>query len=87
MILMGNRNIDGRPKTVSKSEVRTLNNDLYPKWDKTIHKYSGNIVFSDGIAMQTINRFGNYSIARQFEAEFQSMQTNNLTTIRIVYPE
>jgi len=87
MIFFGDRNIDGRPKTVSKSEVRTSTNDLYPKWDKTIHKNSGNISFGDGIALQTINKSCDFSLARQFEAEFQSMQTNNLTTIRIVYPE
>jgi len=87
MILMGDRNIDGRPKTVSKSEVRTSTNDLYPKWDKTIHKYSGNISLGDGSALQTINKFSDFTLARQFDAEFQSMQTNNLTTIRIVYPE
>ncbi len=83
MILIGDRNIDGRPKTVSKSEVRTLNRDPYPKWDKTIHQDGGNIGLSDGSVMQA----NNITLARQFEAEFKSMETNNLTTIRIVYPE
>ncbi|HON09057.1 MAG TPA: type II secretion system protein [Verrucomicrobiota bacterium] len=83
MILIGDRNIDGRPKTVSKSEVRTLYRNPYPKWDKTIHQYGGNIGLSDGSVMQA----NNLTLARQFEAEFKSMQTNNLTIIRIVYPE
>jgi len=87
MILIGDRNIDGRPKTVSKSEVRTLNRDPYPKWDKTIHQDSGNIGLSDGCGLQVNNKSGFLTLARQFEAEFKSMQTNNLTTIRIVYPE
>ncbi|MGC8886285.1 MAG: type II secretion system protein [Verrucomicrobiia bacterium] len=82
MILLGDRNINGRPTSISRTTVSVSGTNPNPKWDETMHVNAGNVALADG-SVQQVNNSG---LARQFDAAFQSMSSSASNVITIVYP-
>jgi len=82
MILIGDRNIDGKPGTVTRANVKLSGTNPFPKWDETMHVNAGNIALADG-SVQQVNNAG---LARQFDSMFQSSNLGSSNSVTIIYP-
>lgn len=82
MILLGDRNIDTRPTSITPSQVKISSTASFPRWDEKIHVSAGNIALADG-SVQQVNNAG---LARQFDSYFKGTGTSTTNAITIVYP-
>lgn len=80
MIMLGDKNINGKPGSIARGDVKIGSTSPNPRWDDTIHQNAGNIALADGSVQQP----NSAALARQFESMFQSMSTRSVT---ILYPK
>lgn len=85
-ILIGDCNIDGRPKVIFLNNISVSYVNPYPKWDDTRHNKSAGVVIGNiALANSSVHTVNSKNLAKLFKA---SINSKNSTTaiVKIQYP-